>query len=77
MRTKINKTVGNTKYEIEIRLDDECKNGHDDFAMTADIKEKRRNGRWVYVGGGCCHEKIVKVMPSLSTKVCIFAPQKP
>lgn len=66
MRTKINKIVGNTKYEIEIRLDDECKNGHDDFAMTADIKEKRRNGRWVYVGGGCCHEEILKCCPNLA-----------
>ncbi len=66
MKTKINKIVGNTKYEIEIRLDDECKNGVDNFAMTASIKEKRRNGRWVYVGGGACHEEIVKVMPTLS-----------
>lgn len=52
---------GNEKTVIKIRLDDECKNGHQDFAMTCDIYEKAGNGRWMDVGGGCAHEHISKV----------------
>ncbi|WP_231373109.1 hypothetical protein [Bacteroides sp. HPS0048] len=37
-----------------------------DFSITADIYEKRKNGRIVYAGGGCCHEEIQKRFPELA-----------
>ena len=59
MKVILTRIYWSTKQIIEIRLDDECHNGHDDFSMTADLYEKRKNGRWVCVGGGCCHDDIV------------------
>lgn len=51
---------------IKIRLADECKNGHQDFSITATYWEvgKARNDRNM-VGGGCCHDEIIKVRPDL------------
>lgn len=46
---------------VEMRFDDNCNNGHEDFAITADIRE---NGR-EYMGG-CCHEEIAKHFPELA-----------
>jgi len=56
---------GNPIY-IKIRLNDECKNGHQDFAITCDIYEKGKpkTDRY-YIMGGCCHEEIVKANPEL------------
>lgn len=54
------------KAVIEIRLNDECKNGHEDFSITADFWEpgKTKSER-NYIMGGCCHEEIVKLFPEL------------
>lgn len=57
---------GDEKTTIKIRLDDKCRNGHEDFSLTADIYEKSKNGRWVDVGGGCCHDHILKLRPDLA-----------
>ncbi len=49
---------------IEIRLNDECKNGHQDFAITAtfwEVGEVRNNRNFIM--GGCCHEEILKHFP--------------
>jgi len=56
---------GNTMH-IDIRLNDECKNGHQDFAITASIWEKGKalNDRNC-IAGGCCHEEIIKARPDL------------
>lgn len=56
---------GNT-MRINIRLNDECNNGHQDFAITADIWEKGKPkiDKW-QIMGGCCHEEILKVHPEL------------
>lgn len=50
--------------KIEIRLNDECNNGHQDFAITATFWEvgKGRIDR-NYIMGGCCHEEILKYFP--------------
>lgn len=56
---------GKEKTVIKISLDDDCANGHEDFSLTADIFEKSGNGRWVDVGGGCCHDHILKLRPDL------------
>jgi hypothetical protein len=56
----------NTNCSIKIRLDDECKNGHQDFAITATFWEvdKARTDRNM-LSGGCCHEDILNVRPDL------------
>ena len=50
--------------KVEIRLNDECKNGHQDFAITATFWEvgKVRNDRNSIIGG-CCHKEILKHFP--------------
>ena len=55
-----------SRFEIDIRLNDECKNGHDDFAITAMGRYKNHTDRhdpWDI--GGCCHEEILKLRPEL------------
>lgn len=54
---------GNTKITVKIRLNDECKNGHQDFAITAEGWNKRENSRWVESFGGACHDEILKYFP--------------
>lgn len=61
---KTSKTVGNETIYVTIRLSDECKNGHQDFAITGDIykagaPKTDRN----YIAGGCLHEEIEKHFP--------------
>lgn len=51
------------QYRItaELRFDDERRNGHETFSITADIREDGRE----YMGG-CCHEEIAKHFPELA-----------
>ena len=60
--------VNNKKhnYKINIQLNDECRNGHEDFSLTADfweLKSLRTDKNWIM--GGCCHEEILKLRPDL------------
>jgi len=50
--------------EVEIRLDDKCKNGHQDFAITGTQWEpgERRTERNLIVGG-CIHDEILEAFP--------------
>lgn len=56
---------GNPIY-IKIRLNDEYKNGHQDFSITCDIYEKGKpkTDRY-FIAGGCCHDEIIKARPDL------------
>lgn len=58
-------TDGNP-LKIEIRLNDECKNGHQDFAITATgwEKGKKRTDRTM-IYAGCCHDVILQARPDL------------
>lgn len=62
---------GEEKTVIKISLDDECGNGREDFSITADIYERRGHGAWVEVGGGCCHDHILKIKPGLAPFVAL------
>lgn len=57
--------AGNDMY-IKIRLNDECKNGHQDFAITADIYQngKPKTDKY-FIMGGCCHDEILATQPEL------------
>lgn len=56
----------NHKIICEVRYDDECGNGHNTFAITADGYRKTKNGKWVDEFGGCCHDEIKKRFPKLA-----------
>ena len=45
---------------VNLRFDDSCRNGHESFAITAEV---RRPPRWE--AGGCLHEVIAEVFPEL------------
>ena len=55
------------KYQInvELRLSDECGNGHEDFGFTCDGYRIAQNGHKIDSYGGCAHEKIKKHFPGL------------
>lgn len=57
------KLRGNKQVKVNIRLDDECKNGHQAFAITGTVYEKDGRGRWVDVAGSCVHEDIAEFFP--------------
>ncbi|MBF1486963.1 MAG: hypothetical protein HXN79_01370 [Prevotella pallens] len=63
---KIYHEKGNV-YKIcaKVSLDDDCNNMHADFSITADVYERTKNGRWVWVAGGCQHDLISKHFPEL------------
>lgn len=63
---KIYHEEGNV-YKIcaKVSLDDDCNNMHADFSITADVYEKTKNGRWLWVAGGCQHDLISKHFPGL------------
>lgn len=54
-------------YKIcaNVSLDDDCNNMHADFSITADVYEKRKNGHWAWVSGGCQHDLISRLFPEL------------
>lgn len=66
-RTTANYKENNESYTIiaELRLDDVCHNGHEDFAFTCDSYEILSNGRRQYNYGGSDHEAIIKHFPGL------------
>ena len=49
----------NEKIVVEICLSDDCKNGHNDFSITADIYEQR-GSRYCHDSCGCLHDDILK-----------------
>lgn len=63
-----NYSEGGRKYRmvVELRFDDECNNGHETFAITADTYDSlvRQDNGWV--AGGCQHEEIAKRFPELA-----------
>lgn len=52
--------------KIEVTLNDECKNGHQDFSITATgwLKGKPRTDKNM-IYAGCCHEEILRAAPEL------------
>lgn len=78
IRHTINATFKGNPLIIKIRLNDECKNGHQDFSITGTTyrpfeKGDRKDGDWkvfngknyTFDSGGCIHETIIKARPNL------------
>lgn len=51
----------NGTLTVEVRFDDNCKNGHETFAITADQKSRKFGYAF-----GCLHEAIAEVFPELA-----------
>lgn len=56
----------NGAMSVNIRFDDNCKNGHMSFAITADVYTTESRRQRDIAAGGCLHEEIEKVFPELA-----------
>jgi len=56
----------NGTMHVEIRFDDDCQNGHQTFAITADIYTDESRRRRDIAAGGCLHEDIERIFPELA-----------
>lgn len=65
------KTVNSYRVDVKVRLDDECRNGHADFSITATIYEKDKYGIWKWCMAGCCHEEIAAAFPELNPFIAL------
>jgi hypothetical protein len=54
------------KITVEIRHDDQCKNGHNSFAITATVLTTESMRRRDIAAGGCMHDEIAQVFPELA-----------
>lgn len=64
LRLTISKTVGKEYIIVKIRLNDECKNGHQDFSITGTIYQAGKPTTDKYMlAGGRIHEEIEKHFP--------------
>ena len=63
--TKSNINYSGTKADIivSITLNDECKNGHQDFSITASIFKAGKRNDNAYLSGGSCHSDILEFFP--------------
>ena len=52
-----------SRITVELRFDDECKNGHQTFSITGHVQEPRAKD-WAM--GGCIHKEISKYFPELA-----------
>lgn len=51
---------------VEVRFDDQCKNGHNSFAITASVYTHSSRRKGDIEAGGCLHEEIARVFPELA-----------
>lgn len=56
----------NGVMHVEIRFDDECKNGHNTFAITANVYTMESRRMRDIAAGGCMHEDIARIFPELA-----------
>lgn len=54
------------RMHVEMRFDDDPSNGHNTFAITAEVWAESRRRRDDMLAGGCMHEEIARVFPELA-----------
>lgn len=54
------------KITVKIRFDDDCRNGHNTFAITADVVTPASLRRHDVEACGCLHNEIAEVFPELA-----------
>lgn len=55
----------NGTMHVNIRFDDQCRNGHQSFSITAEVYTVESRRCRDIAAGGCMHEEISKVFPEL------------
>lgn len=55
--------------QVSIRFDDQCKNSHNSFAITASVISDRSRRLGDIEAGGCLHEDIARVFPELASLI--------
>lgn len=63
IKYKTTRTGNGKDVIISIRLNDEFRNGHEDFAITADVYVAGKRGDRNMISCGCCHDDIMEVAP--------------
>ncbi len=53
------------RITVQVRYDDSCGNGHNSFAITADV-QRLNVSRWVDDRCGMCHEDVARYFPNLA-----------
>lgn len=53
----------NAAMTVTVRYDDQCGNGHNAFAITAEVRRPRRSR---IEAGGCMHAEIARLFPELA-----------
>ena len=56
----------NLTVRVELRFDDSCRNGHNSFAITGEVIDKRKRRDGGVVSCGCIHDDIAKAFPELA-----------
>jgi len=65
-RRKVSGYGPNAELQVNVRLDDNCKNGHSTFAITGDVTTPTRRQRGLdIIAGGCLHDDIAAAFPEL------------
>lgn len=59
------------RVNVSAKLADECKNGHSDFSVTADVYSIKSPGRPRLECCGCCHEEVAKAFPELKPVIAL------
>lgn len=54
------------RMTVNLRFDDECRNGHNTFAITAGVTTAASRRRHDIEAGGCMHDEIASVFPELA-----------
>lgn len=78
MRKKFTKQIDSRlSIEATVKLDDDCKNGHQDFSVTGTIYRTVSGPDRGFETGGCIHEEILQHFPKLEPFIrlhsCDFA----
>lgn len=69
MKTTIEHKLKRGFLDIEIRLSDPCKNGHNDFSITGTLYERLPRIDRNMISGGCIHDEILQHRPDLKPLV--------
>lgn len=54
------------RMTVTVSLDDDCHNNMCDWSVTADIRQKNKQGTYIEYMGGCCHDEVAKHFPELA-----------
>jgi hypothetical protein len=66
---KISGYGAGAEITVNVRFDDQCRNSHNSFAITADVVTPRSRRLGDIEAGGCLHDEIARVFPELKSLI--------